>query len=1021
MATARSVPLRYRSLVRGLKDVDIFLQFAKDPKGHAAYNRVVNTWRSIGLTVLQHPDLPDIELGSDLELLESVIKFKRWFFTRAFQGLRTERFWNRTEHRWDYQWVLPRFARLVKLIKQVSVWITFYGSFDLQRNRRPKLVEPVGPVVDGYQVIPWFGGCLRKWGTPWKLPSTKHNVFCISQIASFGRSLPCPSQDVVEEGAEKTLKTLSSIPDYPEAINEKFMEAAFALGKQLPPMGGSTHVSISGTGCFERTQGEGGYAQEVVNGVREILDLPSTFFTDCDSGLFDCFGRLVLDPAIVSSVKKYPNYWVNVPFSKVAYRKIDFELIKPKFNPFEKGPPPEPDYLVLLSIAVTGKGVPLGGAPRGINMSFLREGGRSRVEINQLLGEEVLLWAMSKALAFGSFAEDPVFPGMAVWPTPKIRKWVQFERIPAEFMSLAEPGWKARPLTKNMAWLNVVQQALRHSVDECLRNDPRMGLGIESAYALWDMLKILRKRRDSPKSFWINADLSEATNRIPHGVLRSIWSGFFRGNGPKAELLPLTDFVLLDHEINYKGRKLPHLCGSFMGEPMSFCGLNIYNACVVRITNVMTDLGLNDWRIIPSGYIEGSPEPALSVDAIIGDDLIRLTESEPLIAATEMVYQDSNAVISIGKYTISWCHGILAENHVFSQRAEDNISLMYEYIDLIKSRLLSPSTRVHSDNRSSIIGKGSALSIQLEWYADTHPELRFKALLMRNLYLNTLERYAMTPSLWRMSKGLPVSFPNIMGGINLSSTGLMSDLGFEWEQTFLSYLLYDAPLSEYFTYVNRLNNLNSAQRRNLQYMDYSTKLGKAFMGVDKLVNKGFNPTDQSGLYTLSGLLDHLSTIIPDRSKVTGKVPVNMALRYAYTEWGFYPVEALLDQYERLETYTLCFTSKEVRLAKPLSIGRYLRSLRAFWKDIKLMYEGNSFRPNRLGSLKPSEASWAFSQRFKTLIHISNFRFSDLASGPTLAVDLSRSGGLADTKSSWDEYARAMVRGYLAVLPGEETI
>nr|QIR30306.1 RNA-dependent RNA polymerase [Plasmopara viticola lesion associated narnavirus 27] len=965
------------------------------------YDRVLFTLRALGSTVLLNSTMTESILNFDEELLQAGLQFKRFFFRSCFS------------HGYLHPktgfpcW--PGIDQTITLIKKLGAWITYYGSFS-DITVRPRLIDALpGNKDNGLQPFTWFAGALSGFMTPWSLKPTKLNVHALSTMAGFGRALPPPSKVLAFQAGLVTFTNLTTKVEVEPLWLKAYAIASRRVAFHMVDVPRVTHCSINASACFERTQEDGGTASYVVEQVNALLN--TRVDTLCDSvpvipdTFYDMFGRIALGPYLAWVInrrrgqalmgKPIKVHDVHVPtilgdarpvsFGYVLYRGT---FLNPKTNSGKQW---------NLANLFPGGGYAYNGQ---INKDY---GDQSACFYNETLGSSVALWASSEALLYGHYTDvdgnrlEPVFKGIALFSQPGLKVWVQDRPVPASFMVLEEPGFKVRPLTKNMAFVVILQALLRHPIADSIASDGRCGFGLKSSYIFWDFLKKIKKKKFSSKSYWISTDLSAATDHIPHDLLKVIWENFLPRVGVTKShpLYALKNFILLDHIVQWRTPRgileMLHLCGSFMGEPPSFLGLSVYNLGTGDIADFITmktkGKSLEKWQWTHSLLREYERFGKLPTGELVitGDDASEITDQEGKFETLNYVYRMTNARPSPGKNTVSKVHGIHAENHVF---LDGNYNI---FLDIIKPKLLTPSTRFHSDNQSSILGKGTQLFLQLKWLEESNFfDSKFLSGLARDIYLDMFSK-GFFPYDIKSSATLPIALPPTFGGIMFPMEVSKVYKTFPAHMSYVSWLLESCPISDFVTHAARIQDITSSAKRGL-----STDLTGSYWisvlqselsdGKVPVSQHGFDPTDQGKLYTLFDILNYIKErdLVP-LSPTTGMPQVNLATRYCFNEWGFIPIESLIDLMSRQSTFFKCFKDGAV-LAQKLSFSAYLKKYKSFWKAV-LPLVPSDYKPIVYDDF--NKVHWKFQQKLRTFIHVSCLKDGALSAGPSLHVNLGR--------------------------------
>ncbi|QJT93766.1 RNA-dependent RNA polymerase [Erysiphe necator associated narnavirus 34] len=984
---------------------------------HTLYDRALYAWRAIGTTVLLNGELTHDALLFDQELLEAGIQLKKWFFHSCF---------SKFELSSDGRGHWPGLDKTITLFKRLGAWITYYGSFSAE-TVKPKSIDAFPGALPSEQRLVWMAGTLVKFREPWLLLPTKENIHVLATMAGFPRALPPASKEVAIEGAKDTYNILTTEPPQTSSnILDLFRIASIRVSRGMKKLPVVTHCSINATACYERTTEQGGTASYVVEQVNKLLNSSvDELFKDSlhiHSLMYDPFGRVALSKGVAWTIwcrRNAPVQPVMLPamptglgfrrpmlFGYVAYRG---EFLDPRVNGGKQWNLPNM--------------CPYGGIRYNREIYDLFKNDEAAF-YNETLGDVVSLWAFSEALQYGHFVDahgnrvEPLLENLALFKEPGLKTWVQDSPVPAEFMALEEPGWKARCLTKNKSFVVILQALLRHPIAESIGSDGRCGFGLKSSHILWDFLKSIRKKKFSSDWYFVSTDLKSSTDLIPHDLLRVIWDSALPVLGlRKHPLSVLRNMIMLNHDLEWefpRGNKVstPHLCGSFMGEPVSFMGLSLYNLCVGEIANycLLTNTSID--MVDPEKFLEIGPLPA-DYSAIVGDDRMSLTDRPGMFPITNELYRRTNGLPSPGKNTVSSVHGILAENHVFLDNGK------VEFLDIIKAKMLTPSTRFHSDNRTSLIGKGSALWQSLEWYESTIPFRNSSSSNNARLVYTQMMVRGFFPKDVKKAFNLPISLPTTVGGINFPVSFPDSAKYFRKELNILWWLVTIAPIDEFFKYATRIRGIASSSKRLLKSDSYaniwSDYMSSLISERDLTICESFEPEKVENLYTLESVLKYLkeNSLVPC-SVVTGMPHVNLSIDYVNSTFGFMPIEVILEIWERQSTFTKAFT-EGVKKKEPLSFHKYVGNLSRFWSqtlsEITDVLPEHSFK-------SMDDVHWRFSKRLRTLIHKDHCGGGKMASGATLFLRLNRQEPVVHTEGAWAEIQARSIANYVTRLKEE---
>jgi hypothetical protein len=188
----------------------------------------------------------------------------------------------------------------------------------------------------------------------------------------------------------------------------------------------------------------------------------------------------------------------------------------------------------------------------------------------------------SPYLTFGSFPPNLCFDG----------------ELPARVCTLAEEGFKARVITIVMLSASIIQGVARYFLDDSMRTDRNVKIGLLSKVKLYDFMVLLNNgdRRgidsfDMMSVFLrtaVSADLTCATDTPPRLGPRSLLEGYTQSICRRE----VNRFVAFAVEVGtsprgFQSRFRPpgwfHMCGIMMGEGLSGTYLNVMSGIVRAI------------------------------------------------------------------------------------------------------------------------------------------------------------------------------------------------------------------------------------------------------------------------------------------------------------------------------------------------------------------------------------------------------------------------------------------------------
>jgi len=907
------------------------------------WDKLEGAWLANMLTILLNEEI-DLTVV-DWSLIESIRSYKRWFvifsLKNAYVGIRRKKKvpfpFGKRRYRVivTRQMNLPGFRKLLSGLKTFSAWLQF-SALCSDLNSRPK-------------ELPWFPGWdsnLKLPKLPWYPKTGQYSKFrnlidpfdkdlstirLILQMKSFGRALPCPTTETCRDALKECVNVLTVSKDLPDQVLDTFRifsgKLADHLGVGEAPR--ATHVSVSTSACCGSTTSEGGKA----NALRSTLDLNSNpndwfFYNEGivetpQDNLFDCWGRNCLTTSVLLSHPKLDV--TNMIWSCFYRNSTDIGVIRQRgpIKPMDVtiGSRNRPHVYIRHNEAVYPR-------PRRDLLATL--GWRHAELFNGELGEISLLLSSGESLSYGKFDRKPDLflvnsktrLRLPLWKSTDPVTFIPVTPPECELLVLAEPGAKCRPLTKNRTWLTLIFQSMRFQIEPIVARDGRARIGLRHTNKMWDFLKYLRKSKFGPGAIAQSTDYSAATDHLDLKLIFSIWQPF-------VARLPKTHPFRVYSKLIWSNRKLivpkyitnddiTHRCGSFMGEPLSFITLTLYNLLLEEITNhywLSKEIPWSPPRIITLGK---------SPCAICGDDLAAIRYSMDHVELFNKLVRESGSKLSPGKDGKSYRVLIFTEDHLL---IDENVDFIY--VDVIKARLLTRVVRQHSDNRSSILGKGRMLSNQLDYLENTGYSARVMQIYS---YIRNLEY----KDYFTICK-YPWFLPPILGG-----AGIPVDKIPEWGQPYLKVISDWILTSDWLTLL-KLKGLNSPDSKGITVdetvLRLLTQQLKNFKIFEKVEN--FNPTapSRSSLFSVFSdkavfkyLEDKGADMPPDpyEGRTSRDLVSDVARRY-----GFLPFSEYISQIERGILFNEFIMTPRCRSQRTLS--DWERSSKKFWRRKNLPF------------------------------------------------------------------------------------
>jgi hypothetical protein len=800
----------------------------------AQWKTIEECWIANMHTVLLHPRFDPNRF--DMNLTRSIRAYKRWFIVFFTKGVKSHR-----DSMGHQRFRLINLDKGLKALKTISGYMQYYCCFDMKDiNQLP----PAIPFFRGYHEdqhafeFTWFGGYLSDFRRVDRILSDQ-DLIGLCQIRTFGRALPCPSRKMCREDLKDQIKILTTervVEPFWLKLTESVCES-FGERLAIEEMPRHSHFSMSTSGCYEVSSQNGGQASYIRTQYMKYLMVPleecklvvnelSGFRPDyqelnledwiCKSSLqnkysvspydpgnlTDCFGRFVFP--ISKKVEGFAALFtdINVRYNSLTINgKIDDRLILYDWIYRSEFRNSREDFSRFLEISGNDKEFPC---------------------LSKELGLAILLLAVSEGYSQGKFLDadgipsEPdiflVIPGcpwkVPLWNGRKILRYKVVIPPKVKLTCLAEPGAKSRSLGNTQVWFTIVTRIMRFMIEPIIARDGRARIGLVSVNKMWTFLKFLQKigyRNPVIQS----TDYRASTDYIPLLIISSLWKSLtkrVKANHPFLVFLDLIisnrNLELLDfHELSSEIEDWTHRCGSFMGEPMSFMTLTVMNLAAEEASEIM--------------YHNFNPPVGRDPVAVCGDDFLAVRSDLDRILKFKEVTQKIGFVFS-WKDQISSRIGIFCEDHILI-----DVTGKISYVDVIKSRLLTPMTRQHSDNRSAILGKGRMLRNQLDYFENK----LFKVHVM-NLYSIIFNRVYKTKFYKNLFETLymPIWLPPNCGGLGFP---IMEESIPIWGWKYIKHvfsLLDIKDIFERYLKLAELRVLNSPSKKGISTWERSKKV-----------------------------------------------------------------------------------------------------------------------------------------------------------------------------------------------------
>jgi len=308
--------------------------------------------------------------------------------------------------------------------------------------------------------------------------------------------------------------------------------------------------------------------------------------------------------------------------------------------------------------------------------------------------------------------------------------YLYYEKRPifAKYMTVPEPGGKARIVSTSEWWNMILQQPLAHVLTGYLGQIPQTRTCLTRSDQAWAAIAQLNGKTFPDTTEVLSSDLSEATDRIPLSVVEYLLRGFTEGLNEISGYIDLAISLVTRPRLMEPCSKLYQemwltKTGIPMGEPLAKVVLLLQGLVVDRIA--LTD------------YIEmkniRKPKESIRYYHLGGDDHLAIGPNEYLDKLTE-VNLKLNASISQHKHgrnstLVFYCEKVLSVPQLIHggwKLGDINRSTVgYEkspFVDSIKVRLISPESKSTDtfNDKNSAIGKGRSLGRTLKWLNKDH-------------------------------------------------------------------------------------------------------------------------------------------------------------------------------------------------------------------------------------------------------------------------------------------------------------
>jgi hypothetical protein len=450
---------------------------------------------------------------------------------------------------------------------------------------------------------------------------------------------------------------------------------------------------------------------------------------------------------------------------------------------------------------------------------------------------------------------------------------------------------------------------------------------------MWTYLKFLQKQLQKVAEIWAQStDYKSATDYIPLDMILAIWSGLFGVLPDKHPFWVFFDLIVSNRRLTlldfkhllvrcnpeYTGEDkidLNHMCGSFMGEPMSYMTLDMIN---ILIEEVSEYIFISGDKILANYRGETLPKDP---SCICGDDFAALRTSLLRILIFKETATRAGMVLSwkdqVSKRVLIFC-----EDHVLIRNKKP------VYVDVVKSRLLTGMARQHSDNRSSILGKGRMLRNQLDYFED----INLKRSIMTVYYsvFNRIHKYSLDHT------RLPIWLPPVVGGLGFPI--YEEDIpSWGWKYIKFVYDIIDIDDKiERFIRISELRVMNAPSKKGIQTWSDTLKILSKYMrkfsyhqydgNIDNVV------IESDKIYSdqvILDLLEKYQVLVPKDPYDPTKFDWD-SLKNEASKFGFIKAEDFLSEVERTANFQ-SFLSQENTRSQRTYTDYCRKAKKYFWR------------------------------------------------------------------------------------------
>jgi hypothetical protein len=357
-----------------------------------------------------------------------------------------------------------------------------------------------------------------------------------------------------------------------------------------------------------------------------------------------------------------------------------------------------------------------------------------------------------------------------------------------------------------------------------------------------------------------------------------------------------------------------------MGEPMSFLTLTLENLLVEEISSYYYVSKLKLWTV-PKTSIK------LVGDAVCvcGDDVAAFRRKYGIILLFKEVFRAMGWQASY-KDVVSKRLLIFCEDHVIVKRDKDTWKFLY--VDVIKSRLLTSMSREHSENRSSVLGKGRTLRNQLDYFESKELKIACLSYFTRILTRDYVYFRQGVKHNSILECKYPLYLPPSCGGLGIPiPTSVLP----RWIWPFIGHVYRILAIEDFHKAYVELEMLSSLNSRVKHGISSRNKRNTLYQEVSRF---RWSLTDDKIEANSIYSDDFVRTLLEEHGV---EVPVDpYTNRFDWSSFkneasriGFIPFSEISEQVERILNFQEFLTELKVR--EPRTFNRWLKDSRNYWK------------------------------------------------------------------------------------------